>query len=310
MKRLTKEEFIRRASEIHNEKYDYSQVEYINEKSKVKIFCPLHGAFEQRPYNHSKGEGCPNCKLTYVGMILRSTKEKFVEQACKIHNNFYDYSKVIYDGNKKKVKIICPAHGEFLQTPNNHLMGQTCPECAQLVIASKNRKTTDEFIEDAHKVHGNKYDYSNVKYIHKDVKVLINCYIHGIFEQCPHNHLHGAGCPKCQFSHGEQQIVMTLDNLNINYQCQKKFNCCRSLKKRMLRFDFYIPEKNLLIEYDGPQHYGHLRIGKYTLNSEEYKTLKINDNIKDNYAKNNGIILLRIPYWEKNIERILTPYLL
>ena len=309
-KRLTTEEFILRSNEIHKNKYDYSNVVYKNGKSKVEIICPVHGVFFQRPHNHSIGEGCPLCGRSLVRKIRMSSVEEFVGKASVIHNNRYDYSKVIYDGNKKKVEIICREHGSFLQSPNNHLNGQTCPECAKTVIADKNRKTTGEFIIDAEKVHGKRYDYSKVDYEHKDKNIAIECKKHGFFLQSPHNHINGAGCPRCVSSKGEEKIMRFLDSRNINYQRQKMFIDCRSPKGRMLRFDFYIPIKNILIEYDGPQHFGDLRIGKYTLKQEEYETLKIHDKIKNDYVSKHGIQILRIPHWKtKDIDNIIQSYL-
>ena len=103
---------------------------------------------------------------------------------------------------------------------------------------------------------------------------------------------------------------MFLNSKNIKYECQKRFIDCRSLKGRMLRFDFFIPDKNLLIEYDGPQHFGDLRIGKYTLKQEEYQTLKIHDKIKNDYTHKHNIKMIRIPHWElKNFDNIISNYL-
>jgi very-short-patch-repair endonuclease len=306
MKILSEVDFINRSKVNHKNKYDYSKIQYINSKIKVNIICPLHGEFWQRPENHMRGEGCRKCGYKMVRSKRLSSIENFIQKAIKVHEYRYNYSKTFYDGSKNKIEIICPEHGSFWQIPNNHLRGATCPECSKIIIANKNRKTTGEFIQDAVKIHGKKYDYSNVEYKHKDDNIVIICQKHGRFLQSPHNHLCGAGCPKCISSKGEQKIMMSLNNKRINYECQKKFLKCRSVKNRMLRFDFYLPEKNVLIEYDGPQHYGQLRIGKYTLNSEEYKILKTHDQIKNEYAKNNGIRLLRIPYWEKDINGLLT----
>jgi len=309
-KRLTSEEFIIRSRKNHGLKYDYSKVIYVNGKSKVEIICPVHGVFFQRPHNHSIGEGCPSCKQDYMKKLLSMSIDEFIQKAKKSHGDVYDYSKVIYLGNKKKIEIICKHHGIFWQIAGNHLQGQTCPECAKTVIADKNRKTTGEFIIDAEEIHGKRYDYSKVNYEHKDRNVAIECKKHGLFLQSPHNHLNGAGCPRCVSSKGEEKIMRFLDSKNISYQRQKMFIDCKSPKGRMLRFDFYIPIKNILIEYDGPQHFGDLRIGKYTLKQEEYETLKIHDKIKNDYVSKHGIQILRIPHWKtKDINNIIQSYL-
>jgi hypothetical protein len=118
------EEFISKSKEIHDDKYDYSKVEYVNAQTKVCIICPIHGEFWQRPLDHIKNKsGCPRC----VGR--NKTTEEFIKKAKEVHGNKYDYSKVEYKGAFTKVCIICPEHGEFWQVPNNHLNGKGCPYC-------------------------------------------------------------------------------------------------------------------------------------------------------------------------------------
>ena len=125
----TTEQFIIDAKKIHNNKYDYSLVDYINNKSKVKIICPTHGEFEQIPYSHLRGSGCPKCKGDKQRILCQSNKEEFTNKADKIHSNKYDYSLVDYKNAHTKVKIICPIHGEFEQKPTHHLSGKGCPKC-------------------------------------------------------------------------------------------------------------------------------------------------------------------------------------
>ena len=124
-------------------------------------------------------------------MSKRKTTKEFVEQAKSLHVDKYDYSKVEYVNNSTKVCIICPIHGEFWQSPANHLKGKGCPKCC-----GKN-KTTEEFIEQARRVHGGKYGYSKVEYTTCDTKICIICPKHGIFWQRPNDHLNGKGCPTC-----------------------------------------------------------------------------------------------------------------
>jgi hypothetical protein len=118
-------EFIEKAIKIHNDKYDYSKVNYINSYTKIKIICKEHEEFEQLPNHHLSGSGCSKCSGTYQ----YSTNE-FIEKAIKIHGSKYDYSKVNYINAKSKVIIICKEHGEFEQQPNNHLNGQGCSNCS------------------------------------------------------------------------------------------------------------------------------------------------------------------------------------
>ena len=129
-KKLTTEEFIQKARKVHGDKYDYSKVEYINKNSNTTIICPIHGEFEQRIDHHLEGCGCPKCFNERRSMNRRSNTEEFIEKAQIIHkNDKYDYSLVEYINNSTNVTIICPVHGKFEQTPNNHLRGENCPYC-------------------------------------------------------------------------------------------------------------------------------------------------------------------------------------
>lgn len=180
--------FIKQAKEIHKEKYDYSKVQYINSKTKVCIICPEHGEFWQNPNKHLHGRGCPKC----AGHEKSNTAE-FIKKAQLIHGNKYDYSETVYIAAAKKVKIICPLHGEFYMTGNNHLRGQGCPKCAGNI-----KLTTEKFINKAKDVHGDKYDYSKVNYVNRHTEVCIICPECGEFQQTPNSHLAGNGCPKCK----------------------------------------------------------------------------------------------------------------
>jgi len=124
MKKSNTNKFINKAKKIHGDKYDYSQVNYVNNKIKIKIICPTHGAFEQTPNDHLTGYGCPDC-----GGSKRLTTDKFINKAKEIHADRYDYSLCDYKTTKTKVKLICPTHGVFEITPNNHLNGKGCRQC-------------------------------------------------------------------------------------------------------------------------------------------------------------------------------------
>ena len=118
----TNESFIEASKRVHGDRYDYSLVEYVNNRTKVKIICPEHGVFEQTPQSHLLGNGCHRCSG------VRNTEE-FIEASIKIHGNKYDYSLVEYVNTRTPVKIICPDHGVFEQTPTKHLCGHGCRSC-------------------------------------------------------------------------------------------------------------------------------------------------------------------------------------
>lgn len=192
MSALTTKEFIKKAKEVHGDKYDYSKVEYVNTLTPVTIVCPEHGEFEQIPKVHLKGCGCKKCANKGTSDRCRGNIDEFIKKSKEVHGDKYDYSKVDYVNSQTKVCIICHDHGEFWQKPANHLQGQGCPACGNV-----KQKTTEEFIKEARKIHGDKYDYSKVQYVNNKSKVCIICPEHGEFLQSPAHHLNGFGCPKC-----------------------------------------------------------------------------------------------------------------
>jgi hypothetical protein len=241
-KKLTTEEFIFKANVVHNNKYDYSLVQYVTSHIKVKIICPEHGIFEQKPNNHLHGQGCPicmgGCKITI---------QTFIDKSTAIHDNKYDYSLVEYINSKTKVKIICPDHGTFEQRPSGHLRGQGCVECSNLYNSNNTRSTTKDFIDKSNIIHNNKYDYSLVEYIGSHTNVEILCKEHGSFNQLPTNHLSGKGCPNCShsISSHEVEICKFITDHNILYK-----QASRSMLSGK-ELDIYIPSHNIAIEFDG-----------------------------------------------------------
>jgi Zn-finger protein len=163
-KRLTTEEFIKRAKKVHGDKYDYSKVIIKNMNSPVTIICKEHGEFLQTPSKHIHGgQKCPDCALIQRAEKRKMTLNEFTFQANEVHDSKYDYSKVIIKNMNSPVTIICKEHGEFLQTPSKHIHGgQKCPDCALIQRAEKRKMTLNEFTFQANEVHDSKYDYSKV----------------------------------------------------------------------------------------------------------------------------------------------------
>lgn len=199
--KLTQEEYIQRANTVHNNYYDYSKVVYKGKDNKVIIICPIHGEFLQTAATHIyQKSGCPKCCVIKNGERRVLDHDDVIRRFIEIHGNFYDYSKVEYKGTKEHVIIICPTHGEFLQTPGNHLNNRGCPKCKAQKVSNRYKKifTTEMFIKKARKIHGNIYDYSKTVYTGIENKVIIICKIHGEFLQTPASHLNQqSGCVKC-----------------------------------------------------------------------------------------------------------------
>ena len=243
--RLSKEDFIKKANEVHKCKYDYHKVKYVNNKTKICIICPYHGDFEQMPKHHLNGCGCPKCANEAKGEYCRLSKEDFIKKANETHRGKYNYDKVEYNGALTKVCIICPEHGEFWQLPSSHKRGIGCPKCSGCYVP-----TTEEWIIAANKVHNGKYDYTKVNYVKCVDKVCIICPKHGEFEQTPLNHIQGHGCPKCNLSHLERDVMNYLDEVGIAYVYQKRFDWLG-----LQSLDFYLPDYNVGIECQGRQHF-------------------------------------------------------
>lgn len=130
--RKSNDDFIKQVKTIHGDKYDYSKIDYKNNKTKVILICPKHGEFYVRPEKIlSRGTGCPKCANETNGMKKRLPLETFIERSQSVHGNKYDYSKVEYITIETPVTIICPKHGEFKQTPYIHMGGCGCPKCQQ-----------------------------------------------------------------------------------------------------------------------------------------------------------------------------------
>lgn len=299
------EDFIEKARVIHNNKYSYEKTVYINSKQKVVINCPIHGDFEQRPNSHLNGRGCPICAKESVARKLASSKESFVKLARAVHGDKYGYDKTIYISNNKKVVITCPIHGDFEQLPSNHTRGAGCPKCKSERIREIWRSNTEEFIKKAINIHGNAFDYSLSVYVRKDEKIKIICRACGrVFEQTPNSHLCGTGCPYCQSSRGEMSIMKFLTDNNILFERQYRIkNTTNHSCVDFFKVDFFLPNKNLIIEYNGEQHYHSVEKfgGEDVFMKQQQRDTALRD-----FCKNKKINLVEIPYTEfGNINNIL-----
>lgn len=309
---MTKEErgikFIEKAILKHGDLYGYDKVEYVDSYTKVKIYCKkCEEYFWQLPFNHLSSHGCLTCGRKLAGMKTRRSFESVVDDSVLTHGNKYRYLNMEYDGGEAFIVMKCKeCDTVFKQRSKDHIAGHGCIKCAAANVGIGRRKLQSKFISDAIEEHGDLYGYSKVEYINSTTLVIIICKTHGEYWQRPMDHLEGCGCPKCKTSKNEQRIIRWLDCNNIDYIHEKSFDDCRSPKNRPLKYDFYIPARNLLIEYDGSQHTGTLNMGAYIITPEQSRRIMEYDKIKNEYASRNNIRLLRIPYWDsKNIGTIL-----
>lgn len=286
------EEFIEKVKKIHEGKnYDFSKTVYKNAKTKVIVTChekdifgSEHGDFEIRPDHLRHGVGCPKCAHRYL------TTEEVIEMAKNVHGEKYDYSLVEYhNDNSERLPIICHEcdengneHGIFAPVWSSHLMGVGCPKCNGGVKFGK-----EKFIEDAKRIHGNKYNYDKFIYVNAKTGGIITCPRHGDFVQSPYLHTKmKRGCPKCKSSRLESIVINALNRLGIIYEYQVSVNGL-STKQTI---DFYLPSVNTYIECQGEQHYTPVPFGKISLEeSTELFNKRVElDSEKYNQCTKNG----------------------
>ena len=247
----------------------------------VTLTCKDHGDFSALPYNFLKSDTvCPNCTIKQLNQ--RKTTEYFINKSRSIHGDKYNYDKVIYTTSSGYVIITCPKHGDFKQRASSHTNGNGCYDCHRESLLNNN------FVEDAKKIHGDKYDYSKVKYLGNKRKVEIICPKHGSFWVKPNAHLASkCGCPRCIQSYGELLISNLLKDNGIKFIPEYK------IKGYRYRFDFYLPDLKIFIEFHGKQHY--VPVDRFG-GKESFEKTKIRDALKVNLVKDLGEKLIVLNY--------------
>lgn len=246
--------FLEKARDIHGNFYDYTQCAYVSSKIKIKIICPIHGTFEQTPSDHLSGKGCPKCGKERCKKKLSLAKDEIKNKIfnCYKHQIVLDEDKEQhYENNKSFLELKCLSHGRFKRKASLLFSGCGCPKC---VREEKRRQKEKSFIERAKILYDGKYDYSKVEYVGNKNKVCIICSEHGEFWQRPNDHLSGHGCKHCgQTNQTELKVKQMLEQEFINVEHQKTFDWLKH--KHQLYIDFYLPDYNVAIEYQGRQHF-------------------------------------------------------
>lgn len=233
-------------------------------------------------------------------MSKKLTTKEYIDKCCLIHGKRYDYDKVNYISSYVKVEITCRQHGSFWQWPSDHRRGFGCPQCS-----GKARGNTETYIKKAKKIHGNFYDYSQVTYSSLEDKIVILCPKHGSFELIARHHIYGTaiGCAQCRRSKGEIQTKQWLEDNNIKFVEQKTFKGLGTS-----RFDFYLLDLNICIEFDGAQHFHlkHQRTRDKEKALQRFLDLQRRDEKKNNFCREQKISLIRINYKQlNNLTQIL-----
>lgn len=276
---------------------------YINSQTKILLEDEFGIQYLFRPNDLLKGSR-PSINSAVDKIIA------FQINAEQIHGkNTYDYSKMEYTTNKNKIEISCNKCGlTFFQRPTRHLSGDGCPDCGFIKSQFSNQQVLNQraisIIEDISKKHNNRINCDKLIYKGNKVKSLFGCNInpeHDYWLATPNDILDGCGCPSCNSSKGELEIESILKINNIIYTKNKTFAGCKY--KNLLKFDFYLPDLNICIEYDGIQHFKSIP----TFGGDKvFKENKLRDKIKNKFCKSNNIKLLRIPYTKFNqINKIM-----
>jgi hypothetical protein len=205
--------FIIKSKKKYGAQFNYSNVNYVNSNSLVKLTCNIHNiTFEQSPTEHLRGYK----KCVLCGGPVKKIKD-FLIKSNEKHGDYYDYSKVKYVNSQTKVKIICPEHGEFEQLPNGHFKSG----CQKCFLGKHNKNETIEaFLFKANKKHKGYYSYDEVKYVDSQTKVTITCPKHGKFNQLPYNHIRGKGCKSCSINKTKNKL--SLDENDFIVRSNKK----------------------------------------------------------------------------------------
>lgn len=235
-------------------------------------------------------------------MSRKKTTEEIIEEFRAVHGDRYDYRDVDYDGGKVKVVIWCKKHNHpFKQAPVKHKVGHGCDICAEEAREAHRRSsghTTQSFIERARELHGDRYDYSEVEYTGYDCTIMIKCPEHGLQPVIAYQHIaegRRRGCKICSSTQSKHAAAIERFLIEEKYEHIKEWSDHDCKDKRTLRFDFYLPQHRLIIEYDGEQHF---REANFTSDKKQNKMNFINgrrrDAIKSLWCRKNKINLMRV----------------
>ena len=317
------DDFVKKSNKIHKNKYSYVKSVFKTISTPLIIIClECNQEFTMSPTDHNVNiKGCPNCKTDGK---KKEAYEQFLKDAKGEYGDAYSYEKSNFVNKTTPITIIhvvCEA--EFSVSPNDHInLKRGCPQCKiedkiqaahekQSTKVKAEKESTSEivyngtydiqfFISDAKEIHRGKYSYEKSIILNLNTKILIICNeCLKEFWQRPDIHLKGSGCSYCVCSQGEKSIYDFLDKIGFTFKFQHKFEDCKD--KNKLPFDFYIPDYDLLIEYNGQQHYEPIeRFG----GEEAFKSQKRRDKIKYDYCISKKYDLLEIKYDENPIDKL------
>lgn len=252
--------FIKRSIEIWGNRYNYSNVDYVDSNVKVRIICPIHGEFQQLPANHYK-YGCGSCGRhdnVRTRELNERCKKEFIDKSNQVHQNKYTYSRAEYTTAAIKLTVTCAKHGDFKISPNNHLRGKGCPECGKESARVSKIKPCDEYLRQYTTLYGDKYDYSSIEWKGSSFPISVMCKQHGAFTVIPHYHLQGRECPKCSNIYSKVSIEW-LTYMEVVYNTEI-VHALRGGEFRIpetrYKADGYSQERSIIFEFHGDFWHG------------------------------------------------------
>ena len=305
LQRKSHEEFIKEISIINSD--IEIKDKYINGIIKLKCFCKkCKNEWKSAPNKLLMGRGCPVCGRINGAKHKRKNTETFIDELRNINPDIKVCGEYITAHEKISCEcLIC--NNIWSATPANLLKNKGCPICS-LKKQGINRRTTDnEFKNRISNIHPNIIINDTYNTELEPISVTCNKCSH-TWKAIPKNLLQGIGCPKCSISKGEKKIEAFLKSKGFEYITQKTFKDLFGLGNGSLSYDFYVPNVNALIEFQGLQHYSAI---EYFGGEKSFIKQKEHDQRKSDYAVNNGFNLIIIPYWDyDNIEEILNQKLI
>ena len=225
--RIKDDEWWARIKAAHGDRYDYSETKLGLSQDKIKVICKVHGPFMQSLVNHAaRGCECPKCAKEESADKRRYSQAQAIAEIEAATGGKYDLSLAVYKGANIPMKVICPEHGEFMSTFRHMVSrGTGCQACGRERCGDARRLTTEVFIQKARKVHGDKYDYSEVEYVSMLDHVKVICPKHGPWMQRPANHMSGHGCDKCRQDEAADRYRLSVDEFKAKIEKWGRVEC-------------------------------------------------------------------------------------
>lgn len=298
--RLGPEDLLKKYQAMHPT-LDFSLADLSDNEGDVTLICPTHGQFTKRRKNLAIGQGCPACGYERTGQKMRNKPEDMGKIFKDVHGDRYTYHWGTYTKSTSPMKMTCKEHGDFWQKPDFHRTGVGCGKCGYQAVSKYHISNLDNFIEQARKIHGDKYDYSKSVYVHSKEDIEIVCKTHGSFWQRPNNHLMGAICPTCsmsQTSRGELEVAEFVKSLGFELETGRLAYWDFEGKKKWLEMDVKVKDMPFAIEYDGLYWHGEQVAAKdlmpFKTNIAQLAGIKLIHIYEDEWYQKQDIVKARI----------------